>query len=53
MAVVSSILFKHPWGKFIPTVLTTLTFNFPIAFSIQIFLLGPILKKLILESGNK
>ena len=53
MAVVSSILFKHPWGNFIPTVLTTLTFNFPMAFSIQIFLLGPVLKKLILESGNK
>lgn len=49
MAVVSSILFKHPWGNFIPTVLTTLTFNFPMAFSIQIFLLGPLLKKLLLD----
>ncbi|WP_303975255.1 hypothetical protein [Streptococcus merionis] len=47
MAVVSSILFKHPWGNFIPTVLTTLTFNFPMAFSIQVFLLGPLLKELI------
>lgn len=53
MAVVSSILFKHPWGNFLPTVLTTLTFNFPLAFSIQVFFLGPILKKAILETYER
>lgn len=50
MSVISSILFKHPWGNFIPTVLTTLTFNFPMAFFVQIFLLGPLLKRLILDN---
>ncbi|MEX2804878.1 hypothetical protein AB3329_07190 [Streptococcus sp. H31] len=49
IAVVSSILFKLPWGNFLPTVLTTLVLNFPLAFSIQIFFLGPVLKKMILE----
>ena len=53
MAVGASILFMLPGGKVIPTVVSALAFIFPIAFSIQIFLLGPILKKLILESGNK
>ena len=50
MSVLSSILFKHPWGNFIPTVLTTLTFNSPMAFFVQIFLLGPLLKRLILDN---
>ena len=36
--------------EFFFSFLTTLTFNFPMAFFVQIFLLGPLLKRLILDN---
>lgn len=44
MSLVAVILFKNPGGEFISVWLKTVVFNFPMAFFIQIFLVGPLVR---------
>lgn len=44
MSLVAVILFKNPGGEFVSVWLKTVVFNFPMAFFIQIFLVGPLVR---------